>query len=96
MGNGRNFCQKYEGIRNGRCYFSGTSNKPSKNIAEVSINITNEDKKGPNQYKDLKDIEIKEKLKKIKVQNFINGKEVEQKMPKCFLQIYQQVHIHLP
>ena len=27
--------------------FSGTSNKPSKNIAEVSIAINNQDKDGP-------------------------------------------------
>ena len=33
--------------------FSGTSNKPSKNIAEVIINITNESKDGPIQYKNL-------------------------------------------
>ena len=31
--------------------FSGTSNKPSKNIAEVSINLSNENKDGPLQYK---------------------------------------------
>ena len=31
--------------------FSGTSNKPSKNIAEVSISLSNENKDGPLQYK---------------------------------------------
>ena len=33
--------------------FNGTSNKPSKNIAEVSINLLNEKKEGAHQYKDL-------------------------------------------
>ena len=50
--------------------FSGTSNKPSKNIAEVSININNETKDGPIQYKNLDQVEIRRKLKKIKDQSF--------------------------
>ena len=33
--------------------FSGTSNKASKNIAEVSISLDNENNDGPMQYKDL-------------------------------------------
>ena len=33
--------------------FSGTSNKPSKNIAEVSIAISNENKDGHIQYKNF-------------------------------------------
>ena len=52
--------------------FSGTSNKPSKNIAEVSINLTNETKDGPNQYSNLDDIEIRrKKLKRTRGLNFI-------------------------
>ena len=57
--------------------FSGTSNKPSKNIAEVIINITNESKDGPIQYKNLENIEIKRKIEKDKGSKFyINDKEV--------------------
>ncbi len=41
--------------------FSGTSNKPSKNIAEVSISLANQDKDGPHQYKNLDHIEIRRK-----------------------------------
>ena len=44
--------------------FSGTSNKPSKNIAEVSININNETKDGPIQYKNLDQVEIRRKIEK--------------------------------
>ena len=33
--------------------FSGTSNKSSKNIAEVSISISNENNTGPIQYKNI-------------------------------------------
>ena len=42
--------------------FSGTSNKPSKNIAEVTINISNENKDGSIQYKNLENIEIRRKI----------------------------------
>ena len=38
--------------------FSGTSNKPSKNIAEVVLSLNNENKDGPHQYNELEDIEI--------------------------------------
>ena len=37
--------------------FSGTSNKPSKNIAEVSINISNPEKSGSFQFKEIEEIE---------------------------------------
>ena len=60
--------------------FSGTSNKPSKNIAEVSININNETKDGPIQYKNLDQVEIRRKIEKDKGSKFyINGKEVRAK-----------------
>ena len=60
--------------------FSGTSNKPSKNIAEVTINISNENKDGPIQYKNLENIEIRRKIEKDKGSKFyINGKEVRAK-----------------
>ena len=39
--------------------FSGTSNKPSKNIAEVTLNLFNNDNEGPHQYKNTTSIEIK-------------------------------------
>ena len=57
--------------------FSGTSNKSSKNIAEVSISITNENHDGPIQYKDLDKIEVRRKIEKDKGSKFyINNKEV--------------------
>ena len=34
--------------------FSGTSNKPSKNLAEVSINLTNDNKDGSAKFKELR------------------------------------------
>ena len=60
--------------------FSGTSNKPSKNIAEVSIALSNLDKDGPHQYKNLDHIEIRRKIEKDKGSKFyINDKEVRAK-----------------
>ncbi len=65
--------------------FSGTSNKPSKNIAEVLIALTNEDKGGPHQYKNLDNIVIKRKIEKDKGSKFyINDKEVRAKDAQMF------------
>ena len=65
--------------------FSGTSNKPSKNIAEVSITLSNENKDGPYQYKDLDEIQIRRKIEKDKGSKFyINDKEVRAKDAQMF------------
>ncbi len=65
--------------------FSGTSNKPSKNIAEVSINLTNKNKDGPHQYNELDEIEIRRKIEKDKGSKFyINNKEVRAKDAQMF------------
>ena len=57
--------------------FSGTSNKTSKNIAEVSITISNEKNEGPIQYKKLDEIHLRRKIEKDKGSKFyINDKEV--------------------
>ena len=57
--------------------FSGTSNKPSKNIAEVSIAVENKNEEGPVQYRELDQIEIRRKIEKDKGSKFyINNKEV--------------------
>jgi len=65
--------------------FSGTSNKPSKNIAEVSISLTNESKDGPFQYKDFDEIQIRRKIEKDKGSKFyINNKEVRAKDAQMF------------
>ena len=65
--------------------FSGTSNKPSKNIAEVSISIHNESRDGPMQYKNLDNIEIRRKIVKDKGSKFyINEKEVRARDAQMF------------
>tara|TARA_Y100000590_G_scaffold159382_1_gene182839 strand:+ start:8136 stop:10532 length:2397 start_codon:yes stop_codon:yes gene_type:complete len=65
--------------------FSGTSNKPSKNIAEVSISLTNENNDGPHQYKNIDQIEIKRKIEKDKGSKFyINDKEARAKDAQMF------------
>ena len=65
--------------------FSGTSNKTSKNIAEVIINLDNEEKDGPVQYKDIDQIEIRRKIEKDKGSKFfINQKEVRAKDAQMF------------
>ena len=65
--------------------FSGTSNKPSKNIAEVVLSLNNENKDGPHQYNDLDEIEIRRKIEKDKGSKFyINNKEVRAKDAQMF------------
>ncbi len=57
--------------------FSGTSNKASKNIAEVSISVANENNDSPMRYKNLDQIEVRRKIEKDKGSKFyINNKEV--------------------
>ena len=46
--------------------FSGTSNKPSKNISEVSLLLDNNEKNGPVQYKEFEEISVKRKIEKDK------------------------------
>jgi len=65
--------------------FSGTSNKPSKNIAEVSISLSNQNKNGPLEFKNLEEIEVKRKIEKDKGSKFyINEKEVRAKDAQMF------------
>jgi len=65
--------------------FSGTSNKPSKNIAEVSINISNQEKSGSFQFKDMEEIEIRRKIERDKGSRFfVNDKEVRAKDAQMF------------
>jgi len=57
--------------------FSGTSNRPSKNISEVSLLIDNQNQEGPAQYKEFNEISIKRKIEKDKGSKYyINDKEV--------------------
>ena len=57
--------------------FSGTSNRPSKNISEVALLLDNQEKSGPIQYKEFDEILIKRKIEKEKGSKYyINDKEV--------------------
>ena len=58
--------------------FNGTSNRPSKNICEVTIKIDNNEDSP--QFKGIPEIEVKRKLEKDKGSKYyINGKEVRAK-----------------
>ncbi len=57
--------------------FSGTSNRPSKNISEVVLLLENQEKKGPIQYKEFDEISVRRKIEKDKGSKYyINDKEV--------------------
>ncbi len=57
--------------------FSGTSNRPSKNISEVALLLDNQEKNGPLQYKEFDEIIVKRKIEKDKGSKYyINDKEV--------------------
>ena len=65
--------------------FSGTSNKASKNIAEVSITVVNENNEGPIQYREFDEIQVRRKIEKDKGSKFyINDKEVRARDAQMF------------
>ena len=65
--------------------FSGTSNKTSKNIAEVSVSLSNKNNEGSVQFRDLDEINIRRKIEKDKGSKFyINDKEVRAKDAQMF------------
>ena len=65
--------------------FSGTANKSSKNIAEVSLTLDNSEKDGPIQFKELDIINVKRRIEKDKGSRyFINNKEVRARDTQTF------------
>ena len=65
--------------------FSGTSNKASKNIAEVSIDVDNRNNEGPVQYREFDQISVRRKIEKDKGSKFyINDKEVRARDTQMF------------
>ena len=65
--------------------FSGTSNKPSKNIAEVSVNVANNNNEGPIQFRELDEVNVRRKIEKDKGSKFyINDKEVRARDAQMF------------
>jgi len=65
--------------------FSGTSNKASKNIAEVLVEVENNNKEGPIQYRELEQIKVRRKIEKDKGSKFyINDKEVRARDAQMF------------
>ena len=65
--------------------FSGTSNKSSKNIAEVSVSVNNQNKEGPIQFREINEINIRRKIEKDKGSKFyINNKEVRARDAQMF------------
>jgi chromosome segregation protein len=65
--------------------FSGTSNRPAKNISEVSVSIENPEKDGPAQYNDLDEIIVSRRIERDKGSKyFMNGKEVRARDAQTF------------
>ena len=65
--------------------FVGTSNRPAKNISEVSILIQNPDKDGPMQYNELDEITVTRRIERNKGSKyFINQKEVRARDAQTF------------
>jgi chromosome segregation protein len=57
--------------------FSGTSNRPSKNISEVTLLLDNKNKDGPAQLKEFDEVSVRRKIEKDKGSKYyINDKEV--------------------
>tara|TARA_B110000881_G_scaffold194481_1_gene188498 strand:- start:461 stop:2905 length:2445 start_codon:yes stop_codon:yes gene_type:complete len=65
--------------------FSGTSNRPAKNISEVTLLIQNQEKDGPAQYNELDEVVIKRKIERDKGSKYyINNKEVRARDAQTF------------
>ena len=65
--------------------FSGTSNRPPKNISEVSVSIDNSEKEGQGQYVELDEIVVRRKIEREKGSKyFINDKEVRARDAQTF------------
>ena len=65
--------------------FSGTSNKASKNIAEVSVLVDNKNNEGPVQFRDLNEVNVRRKIEKDKGSKFyINDREVRARDAQMF------------
>ncbi len=65
--------------------FSGTSNKTSKNIAEVSVTVLNQNNEGPIQFREMEEINVRRKIEKDKGSKFyINEKEVRARDAQMF------------
>ena len=65
--------------------FSGTSNRPAKNISEVSLLIENDNKNVPGQYKSFDEIIISRKIERDKGSKYyMNGKEVRARDAQTF------------
>tara|TARA_Y100000817_G_scaffold144060_1_gene112843 strand:+ start:6247 stop:8691 length:2445 start_codon:yes stop_codon:yes gene_type:complete len=74
---GENSAKSMRGTGMEDVIFSGTSNKPSKNISEVVIFLDNQNKEGPSQFKEFDEISVRRKIEKDKGSKyFINDKEV--------------------
>ena len=57
--------------------FAGTSNRPSKNISEVTLLLDNQNKEGPSHYKEFDEISVRRKIEKDKGSKYyVNDKEV--------------------
>ena len=65
--------------------FSGTSNKPEKNLSEVSLVIKNSDGLGPTQYSGLDEIVVTRKIERDKGSKyFLNDREIRAKDAQTF------------
>jgi len=65
--------------------FSGTSNKTSKNIAEVSVTVANQNNEGPIQFRELDEVNVRRKIEKDRGSKFyINDKEVRARDAQMF------------
>ena len=77
---GENSAKSMRGTGMEDVIFSGTSNRSSKNISEVSLSLDNQTKECPAQFKEFDEISVRRKIEKDKGSKYyINDKEVRAK-----------------
>ena len=73
---GENSAKSMRGTGMEDVIFSGTSNRPSKNISEVKLLLDNQNKDGPAQYKEFDEVTIRRKIERDKGSKYyINDKK---------------------
>ena len=92
---GENSAKSMRGAGMEDVIFSGTSNRPAKNISEVVLLLDNQNKEGPVQFKEFDEVTIKRKIEKDKGSKYyINDKEVRARDVQTLFAICPPGHIH--
>ncbi len=80
LGYGGKFCKSMRGSGMDDVIFAGTSTRPARNLAEVTLSLDNEDRTAPAAFNDERDLEISRRIERDSGSAYrMNGKEIRGK-----------------